>query len=189
MIINRSNITSILGVPFSKNFSLTEMKDAITAALPNVKDTYPKLYQYLQQQLIAIDALIIQEQQIESKATSVSNLQILIEKTKRAYYKAVREYEEKNQLIITAMGTAPTGGPPLYPTVGVETSPLIVAVKQTHTALVQLQSQLDQSNEELNQAADSHNQQVEKIGNDIQKQIESADSIKYDTQKEQYIYT
>lgn len=189
MIIQRTNITSILGVSFSKNYDVLEMKQAITTALPNVKKKYPNLYKSLKSNLTTLNQLIQQQQTILSQGQVVQELQTKIQQAEKVFKKVVTAYEVKNQAVITIMGSAGTGGPPIYPTARVETTPTINAVTQAHIALTQLQDELDQKNQALVALSISHKQQTEQIGELIEQQVKQSDSTSYNTDVEQYIYT
>jgi len=190
MIIQRSNITEILGgIPFSKNFSISQMQTSIESALPNIKETYPQLYQDLGFKLIEVDKLIKQEKIIQNQAELIVKLQSKIESTQSSLNNARLVYETRNQLIVGIIGLAPTGGSPIYPPAKAQTQPLINTITQIDKSLSELKEQLVKKTAELTESSFNQKEQVESIGATIQSSIESVDSIEYNTDINQYIYT
>lgn len=189
MIIERVNITAILGTPFSTNFTIEQISEALTQAMPNIKEKYPSLHEVLSIKLKTVNDLQSQQATIQQQGEVVRDLQIKIKQADKLLKKVVVAYEKSNQIIVGKIGAAPTGGPPTYPTAAIESTPTINAVTQAHLSLQQLESELENQSNQLVSLSTSYKEQVEQIGTDIASEVGKVQSSKYNTQVEQYIYT
>lgn len=189
MIITRYNIELILGTPFSKHFSLIQMKESLDEALPYVRETYPQLYNNLTQRLIALNILLTQERTVRELSENVKKIKTNIEEKKDLLIKAMIRYEEEDQKIVAIIGSTATGGPPLYPTASIETTPLIRSVARLNAQIMQLKSQLDVKQKTLTELIVKHTKESQQIGDQIVTDIRNTDSIDYDTSVSQYLYT